>query len=394
MAPKRGAQATFVRPTSSAVGLATVLLRRLAHAQNAPGMFLPGNVLRLQPIKSDVLQAWEHNHTTVDDFASTPLGFWADIALIAAFDSVWDLLMREPSNNATRISTVPLQRPEFWMSAADDKALANHTDTTAVVHEEYETVALTEGGWRTLSALLDVWEADPSDTFLGSTFEPLAKPLCIAFSFSREYPTLYGSHTAAMQRLPWRAEIATRLLSMLASRCMSGHVPHDTLCGTAVPYLSRLHHKDLEVLCGAAQRMPVFCDMVCSHMHELYYQVRSQPMTLFGSQATQLEDVVQWSYIRRKQSCRAVLQVKDMETWYRALWLKWYLVRECLQYGMNMKRSTLERVLSEAQELKAACYSSWYMKGKATVHNDGNHNYLLPLLECLEQVVQMYISQW
>ena len=59
-----------------------------------------------------------------------------------------------------------------------------------------------------------------------------------------------------------------------------------------------------------------------------------------------------------------------------------------------MKRSTLERVLSEAQELKAACYSSWYMKGKATVHNDGNHNYLLPLLECLEQVVQMYISQW
>ena len=109
MAPKRGAQATFVRPTSSAVGLATVLLRRLAHAQNAPGMFLPGNVLRLQPIKADVLQAWEHNHTTVDDFASTPLGFWADIALIAAFDSVWDLLMREPSNIATRISTVPLQ---------------------------------------------------------------------------------------------------------------------------------------------------------------------------------------------------------------------------------------------------------------------------------------------
>ena len=149
----------FARPTSTSIGFARRLLVQFApHVTEADWM--PASASKL---KTELSQP--HMQDNYSLYASTPLAFWADVAMPFGFESFWDMLLGRPIPRMQLMSEVSLCVPEFWMSPNDNA----HTKNANTRNDEREdahgadrpSCSMTLGAWRTLDALIRIWQSAP-----------------------------------------------------------------------------------------------------------------------------------------------------------------------------------------------------------------------------------------
>lgn len=188
---RRVRQASFLRPTASAIRLATILLMRFG--QRDPALaFLPGQ----ETDRHNLVGAWRRTYTSRDALASTPLAQWAD-AIPVKFDSVWELLSHEP--NGELDSEQPWRSPtaEFWMGPARSRSFATTTSPSKgreawLESSEEKHYQPTEGAWRTLGALAQLCQWENARNTLFCTLhgkDEMRTLVKLLFSFPWQAPT-------------------------------------------------------------------------------------------------------------------------------------------------------------------------------------------------------------
>lgn len=333
--PRRGKQhtsATFVRPSTTAVGMARVLLLRLADCSNMT--WLPGTTDCHNIIRSRLMLDWEAGRLSVLEFASTPFTFWADVAIMAGFESIWDLLMRESTPKAQRLaSPIPLDRLEFWMNEKDDKTHKRSYHDNGVATREQGHVSelgfLTQGAWRTLDVLLFLAARCPEDRFLGSSFMPVMKPLAILFSFPHALDDHEQQTYDKEENYTERLDIAVRLLRHVCTYA-GGSVSRDSLYQTSAHLMFRWSQSDLDRFFMIAQPLKSFHDICFVHLHMLCCPGYPIDRYLYGGKDHPCEkallDMISWK-INSALCSRTKFWLSDIELQYRCLGLKWFLLR-------------------------------------------------------------------
>lgn len=285
-------------------------------------------------MRKKLILDWEAGRLSQLYFASTPLTFWADVVVTGGFESIWDLLMRDPTLKAQRLANpTPLDRWEFWMNEKDDRTLSEicHAGRGAAQEgcgSETELCILTQGAWRTLDLLLFLADRTSADTFLGSSWVPLLKPLSILFSFPRAIhgheKQCYDEEECYTERL----DVALRLFQHVCT-CTSGSVSRNHLYQTSAHLMFHWCQHDLDQFCIMAQSMPAFHDICFVHLHLLCFPDHSMYHYLYGDNThphpDMLSDMLSWKF--DSSTRRFHLTLSDLELQYRCFSLKWFLLR-------------------------------------------------------------------
>lgn len=286
-------------------------------------------------MRNYLLRDWRAGRLNQLDFASTPLTFWADVAIMAGFESIWDLLMRDPTLEAQRLANpIPLERWEFWMNETDDKTLLETGMVRREATREQSTTSgpkldvLTQGAWRTLDMLLFMADRASGYSFLGSSFEPLVKPLSILFSFPS---ARYGHEKHLLDAEEYyteRLDVAFRLLHYLCTYAMR-MVSRDSLYQSSAHLMVHWSQSDLDQFCVMAQSLTAFHDICFTHLHLLCYPSQPLHRYLYGENMQPcrqtLLGMLAWEC--NVTLSRNILPLSDVELQYRCLSIKWFLLR-------------------------------------------------------------------
>lgn len=325
----------FARPTSTSIGFARRLLVQFApHVTEADWM--PASASKL---KTELSQP--HMQDNYSLYASTPLAFWADVAMPFGFESFWDMLLGRPIPRMQLMSEVSLCVPEFWMSPNDNA----HTKNANTRNDEREdahgadrpSCSMTLGAWRTLDALIRIWQSAPGSTFFGAKFVPLRKPLSIIFSFSTD---LDVSTTEPLILLQERATIAARLLGVLEDWQAANGTKENAvaLCQIAVQSLVSLSTTSLQTFCNVAKHIQLaqsicymYLFMTCTNETNLFVAEHLYENGDFRIHMKDLYAMLKWRcrfasdrVATSKTPATACVCKWDMV--YRCLWLQWWLL--------------------------------------------------------------------
>lgn len=325
----------FARPTSTSIGSARRLLVQFApHVTEADWM--PASA---STSKTELSQP--HVHDNYSLYASTPLAFWADVAMPFGFESFWDMLLGRPIPRMELMSEVSLCVPEFWMSPYDHA----HTKNANTRNDEREdaygadksSCSMTLGAWRTLDALIRVWQGAPGSTFFGAKFVPIGKPLSIVFSFSTDLDVPTNEPLNLTQE---RATIAARLFGVLADWQAANGTKENAvaLCQIAVQSLVSLNTTSLQIFCNVAKHIQlaqsicyIYLLMTCTNETDLFV---AEKLYENGDLRIRMKDL----YAMLKWRCRfasdrvatsktaATACVYKWDMVYRCLWLQWWLL--------------------------------------------------------------------
>lgn len=311
----------FARPTSTSVGIARELLLDLAPLVVDQAHWMPCDLTNEDGTKQWREQG-QHIETTTF-YASTPLAFWADNAILYGFESIWDLLLREPTHAADRESPFPLRVHEFWMSSPDDTQHNSEMDE----HEGTDSARyMTQGAWRTLNVLLTVWGDTRTTAFLGTDAKYLTKLLQAAFSFEHSAMSAQDS----LSLLEERASVTVRILDLLSQPLYAAHA--STIRQSAANQFQYLCFSSLCLLCSMAQHLPIFKDMCFTYLYMLYVDARAPAQFLhMGSKqvdSTKLTAIlsIPCPFLERCKCCTSPIITMFRMT-HRCLWLKWWLIQ-------------------------------------------------------------------
>ena len=325
----------FARPTSTSIGFARRLLVQFApHVTEADWM--PASASKL---KTELSQP--HMQDNYSLYASTPLAFWADVAMPFGFESFWDMLLGRPIPRMELMSEVSLCIPEFWMSPHDNA----HTKSANTRNDEREdahcadmpSCSMTLGAWRTLDALIRIWQSAPGSTFFGTKFVPLRKPLSIVFSFS---PDLNAPTTEPLNLTQERATIAARLLGVLADWQAANGTKENAmeLCQIAVQSLVPLNTTSLQIFCNVTKHIQLaqticymYLFMTCTNEADLLVAEQLHENSDFRIQMKDLYAMLEWrcgfaSDRDVTSQTAASTCVYEWDMVYRCLWLQWWLL--------------------------------------------------------------------
>ena len=176
---------------------------------------LPSATAPWQDHAAHVVGEWQrrqrHAAPVGDSVAPTRLSLWANEVLVGSFTDLWDVLARRPRAGLA-VPLVPTLH-EFWMCARDDDD--GDFREGRPIDGFLGDVSLTQGAWRTLDALVSIWER--SDWFadallLGNEVYNIARAVQIAFSFHSRVPA--PGETDAPEELE-RLDTATRLYRLV-----------------------------------------------------------------------------------------------------------------------------------------------------------------------------------
>lgn len=311
----------FTRPTSTSVGSARVLLLDLAPLAVDQAHWMPCNLTNKDGTKQWREQR-QHIETTTF-YASTPLAFWADYAILYGFESIWDLLLRKPTLAADRESPLPLRVHEFWMSSSDDtqhNSEMNEHEGTNSAHY------MTQGAWRTLNVLLTVWDATRNTAFLGTDAKYLTKLLQAAFSF--EHSAM--SEQDSLSQLEERTGVTVRILDLLSQPCYAALA--STIRQSAANQLQYLCFSSLSLLFSMAQHLPIFKDICFTYLFMLYVDARAPAQFLHmdskkidGKKLISMLNIP-CPFLERCKCCTSPI-ITMFRMAHRCLWLKWWLVQ-------------------------------------------------------------------
>lgn len=317
--------------------------------------WLPGTTDQHTTMRNQLVLDWEAERLTMLEFASTPLTFWADVAMMAGFESIWDLLMRESTLKAQRLANpIPLDRWEFWMNEKEDRShmVSSHASEEAIREQGHASDLgfLTQGAWRTLDVLLFIAARSPRNTFLGSNFMPVIKPLTILFSFPRALVGYEKQVHDEEESYTERLDVAVRLLQYICS-CRGGGVSRDSLYQTSAQLMFRWTQSDLDQFCIMAQTLTAFHDICFVHLHLLCSPGHSIDRYLYGDEKRPCEDalldMLSWKYSNVRN--RTMFWLSDLELQYRCLSLKWFLLR--LSGSARLLQQGTIRLADEAVEM-------------------------------------------
>lgn len=348
-----------MQPSNVAIGWARVLLARLGPL--CGDVFLPGTTEAQSQFRQEVQAEWGRGQDL--QYTSTPLAAWADKVIVGAYETIWDLLLRQPLPEAKRRISTQLNRTEFWMSARKHHASPPSTARDGLKEDDGHTSSsltsnLTQGAWMSLLVFLSIWETMDDHTFLGSSFSPVSRPLTIVFSFSQERAT--NTWTAATEEDEDRLFIAVKLLSVLAEQCTLDVLSHRTLCLTAERYLARLSQPDFERMAQAAVMIPVFHDMCYVHLYLMCHDTQQPPDLLYCGrrhpQESLLEQLLSWPHPSKTvfdtdiNSLSTSQSLRHLSQWYRCAWLTWYLTRSSASHSLRAR--TVKRVARDMADME------------------------------------------
>ena len=276
----------------------------------------------------------QHIETTTF-YASTPLAFWADNATLYGFESIWDLLLHEPTHAADRESPFPLRVHEFWMSPFDDTLHNSETDE----HEgDGSARYMTQGAWRTLNVLLAVWKDTGTTAFLGSDAKYLSKMLQAAFSFEHSAMSSQDS----LSQLEERTSVTVQILGLLSQPICANHA--STIRQSAAIQLQTLCFSSLSLLCNMAQHLPIYKDICFTYLYMLYVDARA-PAQFLHVDSKQV-DVKKLTAILNipcpfleRCKCSTSPSITMFRMTHRCLWLKWWLIQALNQVHLIKQTS-------------------------------------------------------
>ena len=325
----------FARPTSTSIGSARRLLVQFApHVTEADWMPASASTSKTEPSQP-------HVHDNYSLYASTPLAFWADVAMPFGFESFWDMLLGRPIPRMELMSEVSLCVPEFWMSPYDHA----HTKNANTRNDEREdaygadksSCSMTLGAWRTLDALIMVWQGAPGSTFFAAKFVPIRKPLSIVFSFSTDLDVPTNEPLNLTQE---RATIAARLLGVLADWQAANGTKENAvaLCQIAVQSLVSLNTTSLQIFCNVAKHIQLaqsicymYLFMTCTNETDLFVAEKLYENGDLRMRMKDLYAMLKWRccfasdrVATSKTAATACVYKWDMV--YRCLWLQWWLL--------------------------------------------------------------------
>lgn len=355
--------ARFQRPSAMSIQLARVLLERMIPLCTDP--ILPGSSDTHKNLREKAIQSWVSGPASAD-YASTPLAFWADTLLLGAFATLWDLLMQSPTTAARRLDVQFLTQREFWQGGKDQSArlVEQHlrfpqlSDREEDLDPSSDVPTLTQGAWRTLRLLLSLWKQ--SDTFFDSSFAPLDVPIRLVFSFPHEksFHVLTLREEDNIARLYERANIAVQLLAVLSCHCAS-NLP--TLYQRALPFLARLPILHLEVLCDAASTELSFQNICYAYLYSICTNAQIPVLYLYENSRRPdmdlLTQLLHWPCHAKFQSTKDSRSsssdslLPSLITWYKSIWLKWYLWHGTAAYRAGSGSSVLPLLKTDLQEL-------------------------------------------
>ena len=325
----------FARPTSTSIGSARRLLVQFApHVTEADWMPASASTSKTEPSQP-------HVHDNYSLYASTPLAFWADVAMPFGFESFWDMLLGRPIPRMELMSEVSLCVPEFWMSPYDHA----HTKNANTRNDEREdaygadksSCSMTLGAWRTLDALIRVWQGAPGSTFFAAKFVPIRKPLSIVFSFSTDLDVPTNEPLNLTQE---RATIAARLLGVLADWQAANGTKENAvaLCQIAVQSLVSLNTTSLQIFCNVAKHIQLaqsicymYLFMTCTNETDLFVAEKLYENGDLRMRMKDLYAMLKWRccfasdrVATSKTAATACVYKWDMV--YRCLWIQWWLL--------------------------------------------------------------------
>ncbi|WFD31455.1 hypothetical protein MSPP1_002490 [Malassezia sp. CBS 17886] len=346
-------RATYVWPSPWAVENAARLLVRVALDQRIGGprllRELPGHSPAARTRCDHVLVAWEA-HTATEGLAATPLAFWADEAIPAAFDDVWDLLQGVPSARAVSASRVPLDAPAFWLCTR-----RTPSDGGA------DGVCLSAGAWRTLEAIVTIaaGAAEREDVvrvLAGDPYAPMyIKPLALAFSFPHVGSVTADAGPVACVR---RARTGAQLFVLVAQYCADA-VPKRAFCAAVAQHFAHLSDTDLDLFCDLVlpAHTALLADSVQMLLHMRCFGEDELPFGAFLFRTRDTRDGVDHAAWERTMAWRSS-PAPSMDTWFSRVWLKYTLVRLCVGHGGGLPGNLLAPLFGELCDLRDAIVAS------------------------------------
>lgn len=329
----RHAKKVYARPTSTSVGIARELLLDLAPLSDDQDHWMPCNLTN-----EDGAKQWQEQKQHIETttfYASTPLAFWADNATLYGFESIWDLLLREPTHAADRESPFPLRAHEFWMSPFDDTLHNSETDE----HEgDGSARYMTQGAWRTLNVLLAVWKDTGTTAFLGSDAKYLSKMLQAAFSFEHSAMSSQDS----LSQLEERTSVTVQILGLLSQPICANHA--STIRQFAAIQFQTLCFSSLSLLCNMAQHLPIYKDICFTYLYMLYVDARAPAQFLHvNSKQVDVKKLtailnIPCPFLERCK-CSTSPSITMFRMTHRCLWLKWWLIQALNQVHLIKQTS-------------------------------------------------------
>ena len=281
--PRPESADAVMRPTARAVCGASAVLTRMgclfAH--------LPQRTDEWAAAAAHVTHLWQTREKIADDvFAPTRLRLWADEVLVGAFADFWDVLARRP--HTVHGAPLPPTAPEFWLECTTDDR--PDLRERCAVDGFGGPVRLTEGAWRTLEALVHVWNAhEPAFTSVLTTGDSVyntARAAQIALSFYDRAATPDEDEPRAE---PERLDIGAQLYALL-DKCARECELADAL---------------VEATAGMLRRMPVAAiERAATQLGDCAAFVNGAYATLYGTPCSLR--VVPTPFCRTK--CRAMVE--------------------------------------------------------------------------------------
>ena len=329
----RHAKKVYARPTSTSVGIARELLLDLAPLSDDQDHWMPCNLTN-----EDGAKQWQEQKQHIETttfYASTPLAFWADNATLYGFESIWDLLLREPTHAADRESPFPLRVHEFWMSPFDDTLHNSETDE----HEgDGSARYMIQRALRTLNVLLAGWKDTCTTAFLGSDAKYLSKMLQAAFSFEHSAMSSQDS----LSQLEERTSVTVQILGLLSQPICANHA--STIRQSAAIQFQTLCFSSLSLLCNMAQHLPIYKDICFTYLYMLYVDARA-PAQFLHVDSKQV-DVKKLTAILNipcpfleRCKCSTSPSITMFRMTHRCLWLKWWLIQALNQVHLIKQTS-------------------------------------------------------
>lgn len=347
---RRRSHALYVRPSPQAIGLARSLLVHLAQNNVDSTAWIPIFSIHAK----DEWERLRHRINTNTLYFSTPFAFWADIAVPHAFESVWDLLLREPIHAAERESPFPLHVNEFWMSTNDMQESSQDEAHEGSIVKTVSTY-LTQGAWRTLDALISIWSNVPQPRLLGDEGEHVSKALKILFSFGTSPSYMQDSFDLMEER----AMIASRLMHFFTQSNLTCDISGAQFRQIGAQHLQNVPFTSLYLLCNVMPHLTLFQDICYTYLFMVYIDARAPAQYLYDENVclnkTKLMNILNTpcQFIDQcKMSSFVSLTTLDMA--FRCLWIKWWLL--CVSGHARAVRDTSIMKDSELV-LKFMCHS-------------------------------------
>ncbi|PKI85281.1 hypothetical protein MVES_001309 [Malassezia vespertilionis] len=383
--PQRAPQATLLhsaeqlRPSAKAIYTASALLQRYTTIPKVMALdHVPGPLY--SAVHKTVLGDWARA-STQPKLAWSPLAFWATQANLYAFADIWHLLRHAPWPYAQVYTNIPLQRTEFWMGPLEEKiicaAQSRGVDDREGDAETLQHGALTEAAWRTLRVLVHSWEhhareraieplvellcgTDPS-TGLGEAVKPVSlfpyERLSIDHAraeLEAQGPLYIPTRRIQPLEMMERANTAARLLNLLAELALQGGLDRDLLRRCARKNMAQLAHDELESLCyamGPKHALP-FQDAIGAYVTVMQGGKDGDFLYPFSRRTT--ADVASLLHTLTTPFTPATRDLHALRAWFRIVFLKYYLLAQWIQLGMDCNTTTWAFLQAHIAELQQA----------------------------------------